>query len=165
MNRDTTISILMCLHSVGLELPLGEEVAPDHPTVHMRSKVRHCIIREIGSLPGIEFQAGREWWRRQFTPEHMLDLEPLVKRGARGTTGLDRACAPTPKDRGAHRSLRRCLLAQEATRTDLRAGAHAVHNSSAGKHRPAQPVKSSGPTATGTTESPAASTSALPAIR
>jgi hypothetical protein len=45
--------------------------------------VRYCIYREIGYFVGVQFTAGSKWTRKQFEPQHLLDLERLVRRCAR----------------------------------------------------------------------------------
>ena len=69
-----------------LELPVGTEVRVDHAQMHTRGTVRYCVYREIGFFAGIQFQAGGEWSQSQFTPEHMLDLEELVRRKTKGSS-------------------------------------------------------------------------------
>jgi hypothetical protein len=44
--------------------------------------VRYCVYREIGYFVGIELEASSKWSRKQFEPQHLLDLEELVFRSA-----------------------------------------------------------------------------------
>ncbi len=72
----------MCLQ---FEVPLaiGTEVKIHCPGDRLSGTVRYCVYREIGYFVGIELQADHRWSRRQFEPQHLLDLEELVMRSAR----------------------------------------------------------------------------------
>lgn len=77
------ISIHGACLQLEIELPLGTEVDLEHARMHTHGTVRYCVYREIGYFAGIQFHTGSEWSQSQFTPEHMLDLEELVRRRAR----------------------------------------------------------------------------------
>ena len=72
----------MCLQ---FEIPvsIGTQVAVHCPGDMLAGVVRYCVYREIGYFVGIELEAPNKWSRRQFEPQHLLDLEQLVSRSAR----------------------------------------------------------------------------------
>ena len=43
----------------------------------LEGKVRYCVYREIGYLVGVQFARGNQWSRREFEPDHLLDLEKM----------------------------------------------------------------------------------------
>ena len=61
-------------------LPLDGEIVLEHAKARMRGVVRYCVYREIGYFAGVQFTPDSEWSRSKFTPQHLLDLEELVKR-------------------------------------------------------------------------------------
>lgn len=62
-----------------VEIRLGTEIAISHASRTMRGTVRYCVYQEIGYFAGVEFQTGSEWSPSQFTPEHLLDTEELLR--------------------------------------------------------------------------------------
>jgi hypothetical protein len=64
-------------------MPLGTQVRLNCSGEHFTGAVRYCIYREIGYFVGVQFTAGSKWTRKQFEPQHLLDLERLVMRCAR----------------------------------------------------------------------------------
>ena len=86
-SRSTALLEDISAHGACLQLefdmPLGTEVAIEHDNIRIVGTVRYCVYREIGYFAGVEFQAGSEWSRSSFTPDHMLDLEQLVLRSAK----------------------------------------------------------------------------------
>ena len=67
---------------IQLDDPLPKETSLRiaHPKGELRGRVRYCFYREIGYFVGVEFDPGCEWSRRQYSPEHILDLRQLVSR-------------------------------------------------------------------------------------
>jgi hypothetical protein len=67
---------------IQLDDPLPKETSLRiaHPKGEFRGRVRYCFYREIGYFIGVEFEPGCEWSRRQYVPEHILDLRQLVSR-------------------------------------------------------------------------------------
>ena len=45
-----------------------------------KGQVRYCVKDEIGYFAGIQFDTGRLWSRKLYTPKHLLDPARLVKR-------------------------------------------------------------------------------------
>jgi hypothetical protein len=41
-------------------------------------KVRYCVYREIGYFVGVEFDPSSKWSKKEYTPQHLLDLQQLV---------------------------------------------------------------------------------------
>ncbi len=64
-------------------LPKETPLRIAHPKGEFRGRVRYCIYREIGYFVGVEFEPGCKWNRRQYRPEHMLDLRQLVTRSVK----------------------------------------------------------------------------------
>jgi hypothetical protein len=71
----------MCLQ-FEVPVPVGTRVEIHCPGEKLRGAVRYCIYREIGYFVGVELGAASRWSRRQFEPQHLLDLADLVNRGA-----------------------------------------------------------------------------------
>ena len=70
----------MCLQ-FEMPLPVDTEVDVYCPGEKLSGTVRYCVYREIGYFVGIELQPSTHWSRKQFEPQHLLDLEELVQRG------------------------------------------------------------------------------------
>lgn len=76
----------MCLQ-FEIPLSLGTHVNVNCPGNKLPGMVRYCVYREIGYFVGIELEPSHKWSRRQFEPQHLLDLEELVMRSARRAGG------------------------------------------------------------------------------
>ncbi len=61
-------------------VPVGTDVRIQCPKETLEGTVRYCVYREIGYFVGVKFSPGFEWSRHQFEPEHLLDLEEMVKK-------------------------------------------------------------------------------------
>ena len=53
----------------------------------MAGTVRYCVYREIGYFVGIELEKTTLWSRKQFEPQHLLDLQEMVLRHAGNAGG------------------------------------------------------------------------------
>jgi hypothetical protein len=75
----------MCLQ---FESPVsvGIKVHVECPGEKMAGTVRYCVYREIGYFVGVELEKTTLWSRKQFEPQHLLDLQEMVLRHA-GKTG------------------------------------------------------------------------------
>lgn len=51
------------------------------PKGQLQGTVRYCVYREIGYFVGLQFAADTKWSRKEFQPEHMLDMPRLLARG------------------------------------------------------------------------------------
>jgi hypothetical protein len=71
----------MCLQ-FEVPLPLGTHVHVYCPGDKLTGIVRYCVYREIGYFVGVELEPAHRWSRRQFEPQHLLDLQDLVLRSA-----------------------------------------------------------------------------------
>ena len=71
----------MCLQ-FEVPVPVGAQVQVHCPGEKLTGKVRYCTYREIGYFVGVELEPSSRWSRRQFEPQHLLDLEELVRRSA-----------------------------------------------------------------------------------
>lgn len=72
----------MCLQ---FEVPVkvGACVQVHCPGEKLTGTVRYCVYREIGYFVGIELKKTSLWSRKQFEPQHLLNLEELVMNRAR----------------------------------------------------------------------------------
>jgi len=43
-------------------------------------RVRYCVYREIGYFVGVEFEPESRWSKETYQPQHLLDLQRLMKR-------------------------------------------------------------------------------------
>jgi hypothetical protein len=64
-------------------IPLGAEVHWDGPRKRFEGQVRYCVYREIGYFVGVEFNFGSRWSKKDYHPQHLLDLRNLVERTKR----------------------------------------------------------------------------------
>jgi len=67
-----------CLQ-VEAPIPLGVELHWDQPGQQFHGYVRYCVYREIGYFVGVEFGASFKWSKKAFKPQHLLDLQELIK--------------------------------------------------------------------------------------
>src|SRR2546423_5518123 len=54
-----------------------------HPKGQLNGTVRYCVFREIGYFVGLEFKADSKRSRKEFQPDHMLDMPRLLALGIR----------------------------------------------------------------------------------
>ncbi len=64
-------------------VPIGAEIRLECPKRGLHGVVRYCVYREIGYFVGIEFDAKSPWSKRQFKPQHLLDLQKLLVNSKR----------------------------------------------------------------------------------
>jgi hypothetical protein len=62
-------------------IPNNTIVKIHHPKGALQGKVRYCVYRDIGYFVGLQFEPDSKWSRRQFQPQHMLDMPRLLARG------------------------------------------------------------------------------------
>lgn len=62
-----------------MPIPTGVSLRMLCGAEHLEGTVRYCVYREIGYLVGVQFDAGSEWSRVEFEPEHLLDPEKLTQ--------------------------------------------------------------------------------------
>ena len=60
-------------------VPIGVIMRWECPNHQFAGRVRYCTYREIGYFAGVEFENGTKWSKRDYTPQHLLDLGKLVK--------------------------------------------------------------------------------------
>jgi hypothetical protein len=61
-------------------IPLGAEIRWEGPRKHFEGEVRYCVYREIGYFVGVEFYSDSRWSKKDYQPQHLLDLRRLVER-------------------------------------------------------------------------------------
>jgi hypothetical protein len=71
----------MCLQ-FEVPVPVGARVEVQCPGELLSGTARYCFYREIGYFVGVELEDSSKWSRRHFEPQHLLDLEQLVRRRA-----------------------------------------------------------------------------------
>ena len=59
-------------------LPLGAAIQWRSPKKEFQGTVRYCVYREIGYFVGIQFDAASKWSRKEYRPQHLLDLKHLL---------------------------------------------------------------------------------------
>lgn len=57
-------------------LPPETPVSLLYPNGRYHGRVRYCRRQPAGYFAGIEFDPGYRWSKRQFKPEHLLQLKP-----------------------------------------------------------------------------------------
>lgn len=68
-----------CLQ-VEAAIPLGAEIRWESCRKRFEGVVRYCVYREIGYFVGVEFHLGSRWSKKEYRPQHLLDLRHLVER-------------------------------------------------------------------------------------
>jgi len=61
-------------------IPLGAEIRWEGHGKCYEGEVRYCVYREIGYFAGIEFRSNSRWSRKDYRPQHLLDLQHLSDR-------------------------------------------------------------------------------------
>jgi len=64
-------------------LPVSTSVRIKHPKGELNGNVRYCVYRDIGYFVGLQFEPDSKWSRRDFQPQHLLDLHRLLGRAIR----------------------------------------------------------------------------------
>src|SRR5438876_7463116 len=64
-------------------IPHNTRVRIYHPKGQLEGFVRYCVYRDIGYFVGLQFEPDSKWSRREFQPQHMLDMPRLLARGLR----------------------------------------------------------------------------------
>jgi hypothetical protein len=62
-------------------VPLGMEIHWGSPKQKFVGRVRYCVYREIGYFLGVEFDAASKWSKKRYKPQHLLDLQQLMRAG------------------------------------------------------------------------------------
>ena len=62
-------------------VPLEAEIHWESPQQVFVGRVRYCVYREIGYFVGVEFDPASKWSKKTYQPQHLLDLQRLMKRG------------------------------------------------------------------------------------
>lgn len=83
-------AVLEDISSAGACLQL-EAPVPLGITIRMRcatakeftGTVRYCVYREIGHFAGVEFHVTSRWSKKVYVPQHLLDMEKLLKQRVR----------------------------------------------------------------------------------
>jgi hypothetical protein len=64
-------------------IPQGIDVLIRHKgTALFACRTIYCVYRDIGYYVGVEYGPGVVWSKRDFLPDHLLDLEQLITRMA-----------------------------------------------------------------------------------
>ncbi len=61
-------------------VPLEAEIHWESPQQAFTGRVRYCEYREIGYFVGVEFEPESRWSKETYRPQHLLDLQQLIKR-------------------------------------------------------------------------------------
>ena len=62
-------------------IPHNTRVRIYHPKGQLEGFVRYCVYRDIGYFVALQFEPDSKWSRREFQPQHMLDMPRLLARG------------------------------------------------------------------------------------
>ncbi len=62
-----------------IPVPLGVIVHWHTPKRDFSGTVRYCEYREIGYFVGIEFDFASKWSKRAFRPQHLFDVNRLIR--------------------------------------------------------------------------------------
>jgi hypothetical protein len=71
-----------CLQ-VEAPIPLGVAVHWRSPKKEFCGDVRYCTYREIGYFVGVQFHSASRWSKKDYRPQHLLDLQRLMPRRKR----------------------------------------------------------------------------------
>ena len=72
---------------VQVDLPVAVDTLMQirHPKGLLLGRVKYCVYREIGYFVGMQFEPNSKWSKRNFAPQHLLDVNRLLGRAIRGT--------------------------------------------------------------------------------
>ena len=59
-------------------VPVGAEIWWDGPKQKFAGRVQYCAFREIGYFVGVAFETGVRWSKKDYKPQHLLDLKKLI---------------------------------------------------------------------------------------
>jgi PilZ domain len=59
-------------------IPVNTPIKIVHPKGHLLGHVRYCNYRDIGYFVGLQFVEDSKWSRKQYRPQHMLDMSRLL---------------------------------------------------------------------------------------
>jgi hypothetical protein len=62
-------------------VPPEAQIHWDSPQQAFTGRVRYCVYREIGYFVGVEFEPLSRWSKKTYKPQHLLDLQQLMRRG------------------------------------------------------------------------------------
>ena len=66
-----------CLQFEG-PMPLGVEIQWAFPKHEFKGRICYCVYREIGYFVGVAFDASSAWSKKDYKPQHLLDLGKLM---------------------------------------------------------------------------------------
>ena len=66
-----------CLH-LEIPIPSGTQIHWGFPKQQCGGTIRYCVYREIGYFIGVEFEAGFQWSKKTYLPQHLLDLKRFM---------------------------------------------------------------------------------------
>jgi hypothetical protein len=66
-------------------IAVGTVVQIRHPKGLLVGRVKYCVYRDIGYFIGMQFNPNSKWSKREFAPQHLLDVNRLLGRAIRGT--------------------------------------------------------------------------------
>lgn len=72
------ISLTGACLQLDVPVPLNTPMRIVYPKGRLDGTVCYCVFREIGYFVGLQFVAQSRWTRRDFQPQHLLDLRRLV---------------------------------------------------------------------------------------
>jgi hypothetical protein len=61
------------------DIPVGSEIRWKFLDREFGGRVCYCAYREIGYFVGVEFTPGRKWSPSAYAPQHLLDINKLLK--------------------------------------------------------------------------------------
>ena|SRR5262245_49209321 len=64
-------------------IPTDTFIKIRHRKGQLQGQVRYCVYRDIGYFVGLQFVPESKWSRKEFEPEHMLDMSRLLARSLR----------------------------------------------------------------------------------
>jgi hypothetical protein len=64
-------------------IPLNTRLKIVHPKGSLLGLVRYCNYRDIGYFVGLQFIEDSKWSKKEYQPQHMLDMTRLLARGLR----------------------------------------------------------------------------------
>lgn len=67
-------------------IPANTIVRIHHPKGQLQGQVKYCVYREIGYFVGLQFVAESRWSRKQFEPQHMLDMPRFLARSLKNAS-------------------------------------------------------------------------------
>jgi len=61
-------------------IPVHTPISILYPDGRYHGRIRYCVFEHTGYFLGIKFDPGYQWSKYEYTPSHLLEIEPFRKK-------------------------------------------------------------------------------------